>query len=73
MLQCIDEDVMAKKHESNWNIEDLTDAEVYDSIRDLEPDPMWRKQQDDNVAFVICVSLFILLLGCIGFIWFYRW
>lgn len=63
----------AKKHKAEWNIEDLTNAEIYDAIRNLEPDPMCRKQQDDGAAFVICVSLFILLLGCIGFIWFYRW
>jgi hypothetical protein len=30
---------MAKKQESNWNLETLTDAEVYDAIRYLEPDP----------------------------------
>lgn len=69
-MQCINEDVMSKKHES-WNIEELTDAEIYDAIRDLESDPVCRKQQDDSIAFVICVSLFILFLGCLGLIWLY--
>jgi len=63
---------MSKKPES-WNIEDLTDVEIYDAIRDLEPDPACRKQKDDSTAFVICVGLFILFLGCIGFVWFHRW
>jgi len=26
-------DVMAKKQESKWNIEDMTDPEIYDAIR----------------------------------------
>jgi hypothetical protein len=67
------EDVMPKKQESKWNIEELTDTEIYEAIRDLEPDPKCREQQDDATAFVICISLFIALLGCIGFIWFHRW
>jgi hypothetical protein len=64
---------MPKKQESKWNIEELTDAEIYEAIRDLEPDPKCREQQVDATAFVICISLFIALLGCIGFIWFHRW
>jgi hypothetical protein len=61
----------AKKPESKWNIEDLTDAEIYDSIRDLEPDPIYRSQPNDSTAFVICIGLFIVILGCIAFMWFY--
>ena len=61
---------MPRKQEPKWNIEELTDAEIYDAIRDLEPDPACPKQLDDSTAYVICVSLFILLLGCLGFIWF---
>jgi hypothetical protein len=62
---------MPKKQESKWNIEEFTDAEIYDAIRDLEPEPACPKQLDDSAAFVICVGLFILILGCIGFIWFH--
>jgi hypothetical protein len=31
------EEVMAKKPEAKWNIDDLTDPEIYDAIRYLEP------------------------------------
>lgn len=30
---------MAKKHELKWNIEDLTDPDIYDAIRYLDPLP----------------------------------
>jgi len=60
---------MSKKHESKWNIEDLTDPEIYDAIRYLEPEPICRKQEKDDTAFVICFCVVILLLGCLGFIW----
>jgi hypothetical protein len=36
-VRCIDEDIMSKKHESKWNIEELTDPEIYEAIRYLEP------------------------------------
>jgi hypothetical protein len=63
--------VMANTHNSNGNIDELTDAEIYDAIRDLDPEPAAQKQQDDSAAFVIYLSLFILLLGSIGFMWLY--
>jgi hypothetical protein len=63
---------MAKKHESELNIEDLTDAEVYVAIRYLEPDPRSANQQNNDAASAICVSLVILLLGYLGFLWLYR-
>jgi hypothetical protein len=60
---------MAKKHESKWNIEDLTDPDIYEAIRYLEPDP---KCQKDDSSFVICITIVILLLGCLGFMWLVR-
>jgi hypothetical protein len=30
---------MAKTQEPNWNLERLTDTEIYAAIRDLDPDP----------------------------------
>ena len=30
---------MATMQEPNWNLEQLTDAEIYAAIRDLDPDP----------------------------------
>ena len=70
-LQCIDEDVMAKKHESKWNIEEMTDPDIYDAILYLEPDPQYRKQHNDDTAFVICLCVVILLLGLLGFMCLY--
>ena len=61
---------MSKKHESKWNIEDLSDLDIYNAIRYLEPDPIFRKQKDET-AFVISVTVVILLLGCLGFMWLY--
>jgi|GEM_PF-4261033 len=48
--------VMAKKQESNWNLETLTDAEVYAAIRYLEPDPRSANGQNN----VVCVAILIL-------------
>ena len=62
---------MSKKQESKWNIEELSEPEIYDAIRYLEPDPIYRKQQEDETAFVIGVTIVILLLGCLGFMWLY--
>ena len=64
-------DVMAKKYESKGNIENLTDAEIYAAIRDLEPDSRNVNELDDDAVFLICVSLLIMLLGFLGFIWLY--
>jgi len=60
---------MAKKLDSRWNIEELSDPDIYDAIRYLEPDPTCRNEQKDDTAFVICVTVVILLLGCVGFVW----
>jgi hypothetical protein len=56
---------MAKKHESKWNIEDLTEPEIYEAIRYLESNSKRAKESEDS-GVVICVSLLILLLGCLG-------
>ena len=60
---------MAKKYESKSNIENLTDAEIYGAICDLEPDRRSATELDADAIFLICISLLILLLGCLGFIW----
>jgi len=69
-LQCINEDVMAKKHEPKWNIEDITDEEIYEAIRYLEPAPRRKKEQNDEIP-VICFCVVILLLGFLGFMCLY--
>jgi hypothetical protein len=68
---------MAEKHESNWNIEELSDAEIYAAIRYLEPGarstnlaPAPRntnEEQDDAAALVVSIIFVILMVG-IGFI-----
>lgn len=63
---------MAKKYESEWKTQHLSDAEIYAAIRDLEPDPRNATELDAEAACLTCVSLLILLLGAAGFIWFYR-
>jgi hypothetical protein len=61
---------MPRKQESKWNLEDLTDAEIYAAIRYLDPDPIPETNGKNNsIPFVVCVSLLVLLLGCVGFIW----
>jgi hypothetical protein len=67
---------MLTDYDSDWNIEDLTDAEICAAIRYLEPDPRNPNRQDtddddkDN-GVVICVCLYIALF--VGFVcfWFY--
>jgi hypothetical protein len=55
-----------------WNLDKLTDAEIYTAILYLEQDPKSAsEQQDDAAALVTCVSLAILLLFCLGLAWFY--
>jgi hypothetical protein len=67
---------MLTNHEPDRNIEDLTDAEIYDAIRYLEPNPKRANEMDgddqkkDN-GVVICVSLYVALLVCLAFVWFY--
>ena len=57
---------MAKKHESKWKIEDLSDPDIYDAIRYLELNSTSGPERNDDSGVVICVSLLILLLGCLG-------
>jgi hypothetical protein len=67
---------MLTNHEPDRNIEDLTGREIYDAIRYLEPDPKSANQMDgddrdkDN-GVVICVFLYVALLACLAFVWFY--
>jgi hypothetical protein len=67
---------MLTNHEPDRNIEDLTDKEIYDAIRYLEPDPnsgneMDRDDRDKDNGVVICVFLYVALLACLAFVWFY--
>jgi hypothetical protein len=60
---------MRNKHEPKWNIEDLSEAEIYAAIRYLdEHDETSANEQNDNTAFVVCAILGILLLVFL-FLW----
>jgi hypothetical protein len=71
---------MLTNQEPDWNIDDLTDTEIYAAIRYLEADPRTEdkhdandqdKDKDKDNSVVICVCLYILLLGCLAFVLFY--
>jgi hypothetical protein len=67
---------MLTPHEPDRNVEDLTDTEIYDAIRYLEPDPKSANKidgddQDKDNGVVICVFLYLALLVCLAFMWFY--
>jgi hypothetical protein len=67
---------MLANHDPDRNIEDLTDTEIYDAIRYLEPQPRSAKEmaedaddrEEDN-SVVIYAFLYIALLGCLAFVW----
>jgi hypothetical protein len=61
---------MLTNYDPDSNIDRLTDIEIYSAIRYLEPGPTnARRDKDDGV--VICVCLYILVLLCLGFLWFH--
>jgi hypothetical protein len=67
---------MLTNHEPDRNIEDLTETEIYDTIRYLEPDPqnaneMDGGERDKDNGVVICIVLYAALLVCLAFVWFY--
>ena len=62
---------MAEKYKSNSNLEDLTDYEVYDAIRYLDPDPRGATEDSIDSGVAICVGLWMVVLGCLGFMWLY--
>jgi hypothetical protein len=71
---------MLANHEPDRNIEDLTDADIYDAIRYLEPAPRSANGQNDDIAttdqnddngVVICIVLYAALLVRLTFVWLY--
>jgi hypothetical protein len=61
--------VVAKRDEPRSNIEDLTDAEVYDAIRYMEPD-----LNNGGEAKSVVMNLCLYIAGLVGvaFRWLYR-
>jgi hypothetical protein len=77
---------MLANYDPDWNIEDLTDAEIYAAIRYLESDASSTNEQKDDEqkddtpttqncdkGVVICVCLYIAVLVCSAFLWFKSW
>ena len=71
---------MLTNPEPDRNIEELNDDEIYAVIRYLEPDPRSASNQSNDTAttrenadngVVICVCLYIALLGCLAVFWLY--
>lgn len=71
---------MLTNPEPDRNIEELDDDEIYAAIRYLEPDPRSASKRSDDTAatkenddnsVVICVCLYIAVLGCIAVLWLY--
>jgi len=56
--------------EPDWNIEDLTDVEIYAAIRYLEPESQCPNEGNNDYGVVICVCLDIALIACLAFLWF---
>jgi hypothetical protein len=71
-FRCPLESLMLANHEPDWNVDDLSDTEVYAAIRYLERDPGSTNEQDDDRCVVICACLYVLLLSCLAFVWLYR-
>jgi hypothetical protein len=71
---------MLTNPEPDRNIEELNDDEIYAAIRYLESDARSASMQSDGTAattenddngVVICVCLYIAVLGCIAVFWLY--
>lgn len=67
---------MLTNQEPDWNIDDITDTEIYAAIRYLELDSGKSGEQDSDgqsrdEGVFICVGLYIALLGCLAFLWIY--
>jgi hypothetical protein len=62
---------MLANHEPDWNIDDLSDTEVYAAIRYLEQDPGSTNEQDDDRCVILYACVCAPLLVCLGFVWLY--
>ena len=71
---------MLTNPEPDRNIQELNDDEIYAAIRYLEPDARSASKQSDDIATtkenddngaVICVFLYMAVLGCLAVLWLY--
>ena len=67
---------MLTNQEPDWNIDDISDAEIYAAIRYLEPESRNADEQNSDGqgrdhGVVICVCLYVAVSVCLAFLWFY--
>lgn len=71
---------MQEEHELRAPVEHITDEEIKSAIHYLDPDRSdktnldhsnERSVEDKGAALAICVSLLVLLIGALVYIWFY--
>ena len=71
---------MLTNQEPDWNIDDLTDTEIYAAIRYLEPGarsmylasaPRSTKEEQDDAAALVISIIFVILMAGLGFILLY--
>ena len=69
---------VSRKPEPKWNIEEVTDAEVYSAIRYLDGDAPENRDSENRltkaeiVLFTICILLIITFSGYLAYFWLYR-
>jgi len=61
---------MPKKSEAEWKQQEVADEDVYDAISYLEPDPS-EYDRDDSTTLAVGISLAILLIGLLVYVWLY--
>lgn len=71
---------MLTNPEPDRNIDELNDDEIYAAVRYLDPDTTSASKRsddteatnaDDHSGVVICVSLYIAVVGCLAVFWLY--
>ena len=57
---------MLTNHEPDRNIEDLTETEIYNAIRYLEPHPRSTNEKEDDTAALVAVIIFVIVMLGLG-------
>ena len=57
---------MLTNHEPDRNIEDLTETEIYEAIRYLEPQPRYTNERQDDAAALVAAIIFVILMLGLG-------
>lgn len=64
---------MPRKQESKRKLRGLSDADISAAIRYLDPDAVVASNRDGlSAGFVICISVLVLILGCVALLWIHR-